>query len=104
MKHYLALFLLVVTLSIERTTYHITYSGHADEVHLIIQNDDQTPPYYEVEAFTIGADVEALDILRHKLPKGSYVVQVETVVWNEAGTELVLNERSKPIIIHIAKD
>lgn len=102
MKALIALAVATITLSLTPKSYHVTYTGHADEVHLVIQSASGTSPYRDIEAIPLGKDVESIDFVRHKLPTGSYTIIAE--LWQWRNNELVVVETSTPpVIIHIPK-
>lgn len=101
MKALIAIAVATITLSLTPKSYLVTYTGHADEVHLVIQSAEGTAPYQEIQSVSLGTDVERIDILRHTLPSGSYVITAETWVWHDH--ELVWSDSSDTVIIHIPK-
>ena len=95
--------LLFVALAITPQSYHITFNGDADEIHLVIHSADGTAPYFALQVVDVQAGVEAVDLMREKLPAGAYVLQAESWRWEDTpgGAELLPYDESETLIIKV---
>jgi hypothetical protein len=98
--------LATVVLSVGPNAYHITYDPSMDVIQLIIWSDSNQDPYEQFADIEVEKSSTSVDIPRHPLPKGSYVIQAQEKRWEGCPTrcELVAIDSSKTVIINVAKD
>jgi hypothetical protein len=98
MKHFL---LIAVLLTVEPKFYHVTFDPSMDEVELVIWSDSNEEPYFAIQSVGVDKTSNSVDIPRHPLPPGSYVLMAQERRWEGCPTrcESVVIDGSPTVII-----
>jgi hypothetical protein len=93
--------LVAVLLSVQPTFFHVTFDPSMDEVELIIWSDSNEEPYFAVQSVDVEKFQTSVDIPRHPLPPGSYILKAQVRRWEGCPTrcESVVIDGSPTVII-----
>lgn len=93
--------LVTMILSIGPSAYHVTFEPDAQnaEVRLVIFSDTNGTPYQAIHAIDVDGNQSSVDIPRHTLPKGGYIIYAELMRWMDC--ELVAVDGSGGVAIHV---
>lgn len=97
--------LFAILLSLTPTEYRIDFKEGVDEVHLIIWSDSGETNYYAVQSVDVELNAKYVNIPRHYLEEGAYILQAETLHWTGCPYKCKLEtvEVSPTTIIHVPK-